>query len=114
MATIYKVLGRDEWEKAADQGVFEGSTVDRQDGFIHFSAAHQLRETVRRHFTGRSDLILAALDTEALGPELKWEKSRGGDLFPHLYAPLAVAHIRHAAPLPWNGGDHEFPADIPA
>lgn len=114
MATIYKILGRDEWEKALAQGVFEGSAVDRQDGFIHFSAAHQLRETVRRHFARRSDLILAEVDAETLGPELKWEASRGGDLFPHLYAPLAVARIRHAAPLPWQGGEHNFPADIPA
>lgn len=114
MATIYKVLGRDEWEKAVAQGVFEGSAVDRQDGFIHFSTAHQLRETVRRHFTGRSDLILAAVDAEALGPELKWEKSRGSDLFPHLFASLAIARIRHVAPLLWKDGDHEFPADIPA
>lgn len=114
MATIYKVLGRDEWEKAVAQGVFEGSEIDLKDGFIHFSAAHQLRETVRRHFAGRSDLILAAIDADALGPELKWEKSRGGDLFPHLYAPLPVARIRHAAALPWTGTAHEFPADIQA
>lgn len=114
MTTIYKILGRDEWERALAQGVFEGSEVDRQDGFIHFSAAHQVRETVRRHFAGRSDLLLAAVDAEALGPELKWEASRGGELFPHLYAPLPAAHIRHAAPLPWQGDIHEFPADIPA
>lgn len=114
MATIYKVLGRDEWERAVAQGVFEGSEVDRQDGFIHFSAAGQLRETVRRHFAGRQDLILAAVEAETLGPDLKWEKSRGGDLFPHLYAPLAIDRIHRAAHLPWQGEAHDFPSDIPA
>lgn len=114
MATIYKVLGRDEWEKAVTQGVFEGSAVDRRDGFIHFSTAPQLRETVRRHFAARADLMLLAIEAEALGASLKWEKSRGGDLFPHLYSPLPLDKIRHAAPLNWQGTTHDFPSDIPA
>lgn len=114
MTMIYKVLGRDEWEKALARGIFEGSEVDRRDGFIHFSAAHQLRETVRRHFTARPDLILAAVDSSALAPDLKWEESRGGDLFPHLYAALTLDKIMKAAPLPWRGTAHDFPADIPA
>ncbi|QIG48888.1 DUF952 domain-containing protein [Nordella sp. HKS 07] len=114
MTTIYKVLGRDEWEKALARGVFEGSEVDRRDGFIHFSAAQQLRETVRRHFTARPDLILAAVDSSVLGPDLKWEESRGGDLFPHLYSVLSLDKITQAAPLPWLGETHDFPVDIPA
>ncbi len=114
MTTIYKVLGRDEWENARMLGVFDGSEVDRRDGFIHFSAAHQLRETVRRHFAARPDLILAAVDSAALGADLKWEESRGGDLFPHLCAPLALDRILQARPLPWLGTAHDFPADIPA
>lgn len=113
MPTIYKICDRDEWEKAVAQGQFEGSAVDLADGFIHFSAAHQLRETARRHFAGRADLVLIAFDSEALGPKLRWEKSRGGDLFPHLYGPLAVAQARNVVALPWRGTAHDFPADIP-
>ncbi|MGE0240568.1 MAG: DUF952 domain-containing protein [Parvibaculaceae bacterium] len=114
MPTIYKICNREEWESAVAQGLFAGAAVDRQDGYIHFSAAHQLRETARRHFAGREDLVLLAVAAEALGPDLRWEKSRDGDLFPHLYAPLAVTHVRSVVPLPWRGAAHDFPADIPA
>ncbi|WP_119273173.1 DUF952 domain-containing protein [Taklimakanibacter deserti] len=114
MPTIYKICDREEWEKALAQGQFAGSAVDREDGYIHFSAAPQLRETARRHFAHRQDLVLLAVETEVLGPELRWEKSRGGDLFPHLYAPLAVGSVRSVMPLPWRGTAHEFPADIPS
>jgi uncharacterized protein (DUF952 family) len=114
MATIYKICDRVEWEKALAQGLFVGSAVDRDDGFIHFSTAHQLRETARRHFAHRHGLVLLAGAAEALGPELRWEKSRGGDLFPHLYAPLAVASVHSVMSLPWRETAHEFPADIPS
>jgi uncharacterized protein (DUF952 family) len=73
--------------------VFEGSPVDLADGFIHFSTAAQAQETARRHFTGQADLVVLALDAEALGANLKWEPSRGGDLFPHLYGPLDLAKV---------------------
>lgn len=114
MATIYKILKCAEWESAVAHGVFRGSPVDVSDGFIHFSAAHQLRETARRHFAGFADLVLAAVEAEALGSALKWEESRGGDLFPHLYAPLDVKKVHSVAPLPWNGTAHEFPESIGA
>ena len=102
---IYKILGRAEWEGARARGWFEGSAVDRGDGFIHFSTAGQILETARRHFRGQSDLMVLAVDAEALGPSLKWEPSRGGALFPHLYGPLATAPVleARAAPLAADG-----------
>ena len=88
MTLIYKILGRDEWAAAEAAGVFTGSAVDIADRFIHFSAEAQVRETLNRHFAGRTDLVLVAVEAGALGPALKWEPSRGGALFPHLYGPL--------------------------
>jgi uncharacterized protein (DUF952 family) len=114
MPTIYKICDRDDWEMALAQGDFAGSAVDVKDGYIHFSTAHQLRETARRHFAGRHGLVLLAVAAEALGGDLRWEKSRGGDLFPHLYAPLATRHVHSAVPLPWRDIAHDFPADIPS
>ncbi|MGE3876305.1 MAG: DUF952 domain-containing protein [Parvibaculaceae bacterium] len=114
MPTIYKICDREEWETALAQGRFAGSAIDRQDGYIHFSDARQVRETARRHFAGRHGLVLLAVAAEALGADLRWEKSRGGDLFPHLHAPLAVRHVHAVVPLPWRGTAHDFPADIPA
>jgi uncharacterized protein (DUF952 family) len=114
MTTIYKICDREEWERALEQGQFAGSAVDRKDGYIHFSAAHQLRETARRHFAGRHGLVLLSVTAEALGSELHWEKSRGGELFPHLYAPLAVRHVHSVVPLRWRDTAHDFPADIPS
>jgi uncharacterized protein (DUF952 family) len=114
MSTIYKICDREEWERALALGQFLGSAIDRKDGYIHFSAAHQLRETARRHFAGREGLVLLAVATEALGGDLRWEKSRGGDLFPHLYAPLATRYVHSVVPLPWRETTHYFPADIPS
>jgi uncharacterized protein (DUF952 family) len=113
MATVYKICDREEWESALAQGVFKGSAVDRRDGFIHFSAAHQLRETARRHFAHRPDLVLLAVEAQALGADLIWEKSRGGDLFPHLYGPLDVKKVHAVASLPCDGAEHEFPEGFP-
>lgn len=89
---VYKILPRAEWEAARAAGRFEGSAVDLQDGFIHLSTAAQAAETARRHFAGRPGLVVVELEAGDLGPALKWEPSRGGDLFPHLYAPLDPAH----------------------
>jgi uncharacterized protein (DUF952 family) len=114
MPAIYKICDRGEWEKALAQGQFAGSAIDRRDGYIHFSAPHQLRETARRHFAGRLDLVLITVAQEALGTDLRWEQSRGGDLFPHLYVPLEVTAVLSVVPLPWSGTAHDFPADIPA
>lgn len=91
MTVAYKLLDRTEWDAARASGQYPGSEVDRIDGYIHMSSAEQLAETARRHYRGRSDLVLVEVDLEALGPALKWEASRGGALFPHLYGPLPVS-----------------------
>ena len=91
MSLIYKILPRAEWEAAAAAGVFRGSAIDLEDGFIHFSAEDQWRETLEKHFAGQADLVLVAVETQRLGETLKWEVSRGGALFPHLYGPLPTA-----------------------
>lgn len=88
-ATAYKVLTADQMT-ALEQGGFKGAPVDRQDGFIHLSTASQLQETLDRHFSGQDGLWLAAVDLEALGDTVKWEESRGGALFPHLYGDLTL------------------------
>ena len=109
MALIYKILSRAAWDAAAAAGVFAGAPVDIADGFIHFSTAGQAVETAAKHFAGQSDLVLVAFDAAALGDKLKWEPSRGGDLFPHLYAPLSLNHVINAAPLPFKGEQgHDF------
>lgn len=88
---IYKVCLAADWQHAVTEGTYRGSPVDLRDGFIHFSTAAQLPETLRRHFAGQRDLVLVELDARALGAGLRWEPSRGGDLFPHLYGELPVA-----------------------
>ena len=102
---IYKILPREEWTAAQAAGRFEGSAIDQQDGYIHFSTAAQARETARRYFVWLKDLVVLEVEGDDLGEALKWEPSRGGDLFPHLYAPLAVADVRavHEAPLDADG-----------
>ena len=97
---IYKILPRSEWEAARVEGVFKGSAVDLADGFIHFSTAGQLDETLRRHFAGQTDLLVIGVETEDLGEALKWEPSRGGALFPHLYGPMPVAAAASIEPVP--------------
>ena len=100
MTRIYKLLGAEEWAAAEAAGRFEGSEVDRRDGYIHFSTGAQVAETARRYFAGQADLMLLGLDAEPLGEALRWEPSRGGDLFPHLYGPLAVACVDEARAVP--------------
>lgn len=102
---IYKILPRAEWTAAQAAGRFEGSAVDRQDGYIHFSTAAQAKETARRYFANLAHLVVLEVEGDDLGPGLKWEPSRGGDLFPHLYGPLAVGDVRtvHDAPLDADG-----------
>lgn len=107
---IYKILPASSWSEAIATGSFKGSPIDRADGFIHFSTAAQVRETAAKHFAGVEDLVLVAVDTDVLGTALEWEPSRGGDLFPHLYAPLAVALAAWVKPLPiGSDGRHAFP-----
>jgi uncharacterized protein (DUF952 family) len=102
---IYKILPRAEWTAAQAAGRFEGSAIDHQDGYIHFSTAAQAKETARRYFVWLKDLVVLEVEGDDLGEALKWETSRGGDLFPHLYAPLAVGDVRaaHEAPLDEDG-----------
>jgi uncharacterized protein (DUF952 family) len=97
---IYKILPRSEWRAAEGAGRFEGSAVDHRDGYIHFSTAAQAGETARRYFVGQADLVVLEVEGDDLGSALKWEPSRGGALFPHLYAPLAAETVHHVHPAP--------------
>ena len=100
VTTIYKICEQALWRQAESQGQFRGAPVDARDGYIHFSTAAQLAETAAKHFAGASDLMLIAVDAAALDDRLRWEVSRGGALFPHLYAALPLAAVRWARPLP--------------
>jgi uncharacterized protein (DUF952 family) len=111
--TIYKICERQAWEAASREGTFAGSPADLRDGFIHFSTAAQLSETAAKHFAGACDLMLVAVATRALGDLLKWEVSRGGDLFPHLYGTLPIGAVLWAKPLPLGAdGRHMFPGEL--
>src|SRR4051794_4067883 len=102
---IYKICSRDAWEAAVRAGVYRGSPDDARDGFIHFSKAEQLKETLRKHFAGQVDLVLLEVPPEALGAALRYEPSRGGDLFPHLYGELDPAIVTRVLPFPWGEMD---------
>ena len=110
MTTIYKICPAALWATAQKDGAFRGSPVDLDDGYIHFSTAAQVAETARRHFQGQADLVLVSIDAARLGSELRWEKARSGDLFPHLYGPLDLAAVSAVEPLPLGtDGRHQFP-----
>ncbi len=107
---ILKICTAGEWAEAESQGHYDGSAVDAEDGFIHFSTPEQAPETAARYFAGQADLVLVAVDPEYLGPALAWEPSRGGDLFPHLYGPLPLSAVVWVRPLPLGvDGTHRFP-----
>ena len=109
MRLIFKIVAAEDWRAAEAVGVFAGGGIDRADGFIHFSTAAQAPETAAKWFAGHSDLTLVAVDADALGHELKWEPSRGGALFPHLYAPLPMSAVVWSRPLPLaRDGRHAF------
>ena len=113
MATIYKICTADEWDRAMAAGSFAGSGVDLGDGFIHFSTSEQVRETAARHFAERDNLVIVAFEDAALGPKLRYEPSRGGALFPHLYGALDPQAAIWAEPLPLRAdGSHIFPERI--
>jgi len=106
---VYKIVATEEWTRAEAMGVFTGAPVDRADGFIHFSTAGQTPETAAKWFAGRNDLTLAAVDAVALGGDLRWEPSRGGALFPHLYGPLPMSAVVWSRPLELGmDGAHVF------
>lgn len=108
---IYKILALSEWRAAEAAGVFAGAGIDLSDGYIHFSTQEQAAETAAKHFAGKRDLVLVAVDADRLGPALKWEVSRGGALFPHLYGTLATRDALWVKPLPLGlDGKHRFPS----
>ena len=130
--TIYKLLTAAEWEAARAEGVYRGSEQDQRDGFIHMSTAAQIAGTARKYFSGVPDLVLLAVDTDMIeklhapeneggragqseGGPLCWEPSRGGDLFPHLYAMLPAAAVQSATPAPLaDDGTPIIPHDLPS
>lgn len=109
---IYKIFRRPEWDAFRAAGETAGAPVDLADGFIHFSAAPQLAETAARHFAAESDLVLVACHSATLGPALKWEPSRGGALFPHLFRPLTLADVVWDKSLPLGASGHIFPEGV--
>ncbi|MBC7953386.1 MAG: DUF952 domain-containing protein [Rhodospirillaceae bacterium] len=108
--TIYHMCKRVEWEAAQAAGAYAGSSQDEADGFIHFSTAAQVKVSAAKHRAGQSGLVLLAVDAVRLGAALKWEPSRGGQLFPHLYGLLPLHAVMTITPLPLDGeGCHVFP-----
>ena len=106
---IYKIFRASEWDALRAEGRTGGSRKDAADGFIHFSTAEQARETAAKHFDGVGGLVVAAVESGRLADGLKWEPSRGGALFPHLYRSLRLEEIAWHAPLPLREGRHVFP-----
>ena len=114
MTLIYKIVPQALWRAAEALAQFDGAPVDLADGFIHFSTAAQVRETAAKHFAGERDLLLLTVEAERLGDSLRFEPSRGRDLFPHLYAPLQLADVLRIDPLPMRAdGTHDFSGLVP-
>jgi uncharacterized protein (DUF952 family) len=112
--TLYKIVTEALWQEARQNGVFHGAAIDLKDGFIHFSTAAQVRQTAALHFAGQPGLLLVAVDGGKLGDKLVFEPSRGGDLFPHLYADLPLSAVVWERPLPLDdAGLHIFPELLP-
>jgi len=110
---IYHMCRLDEWQTAQLTGHYPGSSQDKADGFIHFSTAEHIRESAAKHRAGQDDLVLLRVDADALGDALKWEASRGGALFPHLYGVLNVVDVVKTDPLKLDeNGLHRFPDDV--
>jgi uncharacterized protein (DUF952 family) len=114
MALIFKIVDGQDWAKAQKLGRFTGAAIDLADGYIHLSSANQVKETAGKYFAGRDGLVLVAYEANQFGPELKWEVSRGGAPFPHVYATLDPTKAMWVKPLPWNGVAHDFPKDLSA
>ena len=109
---IYKIFRRPEWDAFRASGRTLGAPVDLADGYIHFSTAQQVVETAAKHFAQTPDLVLVAFDADTLGPALKWEPSRAGALFPHLYRPLDLAEVVWDRSLPMGASGHIFPEGL--
>jgi uncharacterized protein (DUF952 family) len=113
MTTVYKIVAADLWQAAEDSGVFAGAGIDLSDGFIHLSTGAQARRTAELFFAGQDNLVLVATDDASLGEALKYEPSRDGDLFPHLYGSLPLTAVLSVRPLPLGAdGNHIFPQDV--
>lgn len=113
MSIIFKIEDKDIWQAAKEAGTYQGSQHDNRDGFIHFSTKEQLATTLTKHYAGKTNLVLIAVNQDSLGPALKWEPSRGGALFPHLYAPLSTNHVLWEKPLEQTEiGGHILPKDM--
>jgi uncharacterized protein (DUF952 family) len=110
---IYKICSIELWGEAQEAGVFSGAPIDVQDGYIHFSTSGQLAETAAKHFANQHDLVLLTIAAHSLGDDLKWEPSRGGALFPHLYTPLKLSDVVQVDPLPLDDdGAHAIPSHV--
>ncbi len=109
---IFKILRSDEWAALRTNGQTAGAPVDVADGYVHFSTAEQAAETAAKHFAGEEDLFLLACESDTMGDVLKWEVSRGGAEFPHLYREFRLSDVSWAQPLPLIDGKHEFPAGV--
>ncbi|ARE83936.1 conserved hypothetical protein [Roseovarius sp. EC-HK134] len=109
---IYKILRGPEWAQLRAAGESAGAPVDLADGYVHFSTAEQAAETAAKHFAGAEGLMLVAVAVDRLGEALKWEVSRGGALFPHLYREMRLSDVAWAQPLPLVDGVHQFPAGL--
>ncbi|MEI4485877.1 DUF952 domain-containing protein [Frigidibacter sp. MR17.14] len=109
---VFKILRRSEWDQFRAAGETAGAPVDLADGYIHFSTANQVAETAAKHFATESDLVLVAAAADMLGDALKWEPSRGGQLFPHLYRPLRLADVVWDKSLPLGATGHIFPEGL--
>ncbi|AWN41944.1 DUF952 domain-containing protein [Methylobacterium durans] len=115
MPLIYKICPESLWREAERTGRFSGAPVDHADGFIHFSTAGQVAATASRHFAGQDDLLLIAIEADDLGEALRYEPSRGGELFPHLYAELPLSAVRAVHPILLGAdGDYVFPGEVRA
>jgi len=108
MALVYKIISAEGWRQARLAGVFTGAPIDLTDGYIHLSSDSQVEETAKRHFSGQKDLLLVAFEADAL-KNLKWEPSRGGALFPHVYGTIDPGAALWAKPLAFKNGAFEFP-----
>jgi len=107
----YKILTREQWEQFRADGIFHGAPVDLTDGYIHLSARAQTAGTAAKHFAGQDDLVLAMIDLAALGETVKWEVSRGGELFPHVYGAIPLSAVTTSAKIRLDEtGRHVFPA----
>lgn len=107
---VYKIVPQDLWRTAESHGAFEGAAIDLQDGYMHFSTADQVADTAALHFAGQPDLLVVAVDGTALGDDLRYEPSRGGDLFPHLYGVLPMNRVVWVKPMPLGeDGKHILP-----